>query len=147
MKARLHNLEDYYEASKENSEKMCKIIAVLDDALYHFADDECLRVMAKLHYIVYGPHFDEVLAKEAVAKMRNVDKTKGAHWPIEQTNQFATQVGVKEKCDFYYVMNMLYSDFAEVLGKEDAVYIKLAKAYINDPDAEEGKPLRLYLAQ
>jgi hypothetical protein len=147
MKANLHSLDYYYKAVKGNEGKMCEIIAVLEKALCHLEAENYMQAMVKLHDIVCGPHFDECLAKEAVAAMRNVDKTKGGHWTMEQTNQFATQCGVKEKCDFYYVINMLYSDFADVLGREDAIYIKLAKAYINDPDAEPGKPLRLYLAQ
>lgn len=147
MKARLHSLKHYYEAAKGNEEKLREIMNILEAAVCRLDDEDYLQVMCKLHEIVCGPHFDECIAKEAVAAMRNVDKTKGAHWTMEQTNQFAAQCGIKEKCDFYYVMNMLYSDFSEVLGREDNTYMKLTKAYICDPDAEPGKPLRLYLAQ
>lgn len=100
----------------------------------------------KLHCIVYGPHFDECLAKQAVAKMRNVDGSSGAHWSYEQVASIASQHGIKEVADLYYTINMLYSDFAEVLGSDMGTYVKMAKAYMNDPDAEAGKVFRLWLA-
>ena len=36
-------------------------------------------------------------------------------------------------------MNMLYSDFTGVVGNDANIYLKMAKAYIDDPDASEGK--------
>ena len=51
------------------------------------------------------------------------------------------------KADWYYVMNMLHSDFAEILGSDTNNYVRMAKAYINDPDASEGKVLDAWLAQ
>ena len=44
-------------------------------------------------------------------------------------------------------MNMLHSDFAEILGSDTNNYVRMAKAYINDPDASEGKVLDAWLAQ
>ena len=94
-----------------------------------------------------GPHFDEELAKKAVSAMRNVDGTTGEHWSMEKTNPLAEQNGIKEKADFYYTMNMLYSDFSDVLGSEASTYVKMAKAYMHDPDAPEGKVFDIWLAQ
>lgn len=101
----------------------------------------------KLHCIVYGPHFDEYLAKKAVGKMKNVDGTLGEHWSMEQTNAIADQHDIEHKCDFYYVMNMLYSDFYNVLGNDAGTYARMSKAYMCDPDAPEGKPFEVWLAQ
>lgn len=101
----------------------------------------------KLHCIVYGPHFDEYLAKKAVGKMKNVDGTLGEHWPMEQTNAIADQHDIEHKCDFYYVMNMLYSDFYNVLGNEASTYARMSKAYMCDPDASEGKPFEIWFSQ
>lgn len=93
------------------------------------------------------PYFDEELAKKAVSAMRNVDGTTGEHWSMEKTNPLAEQNGIKEKADFYYTMNMLYSDFSDVLGSEASTYVKMAKAYMHDPDAPEGKVFDIWLAQ
>ena len=44
----------------------------------------------------------------------------------------------------HYLMNMLYSDFAGVLGDNADIYMKMACAYIDDPDADEGKVFRIW---
>lgn len=41
-------------------------------------------------------------------------------------------------------MSMLYSDFEEVLGDNADLYLKMACAYIDDPDADEGKVFRIW---
>ena len=46
------------------------------------------------------------------------------------------------KCQ--YLMNMLYSDFEGVLGDNADLYLKMACAYIDDPDADEGKVFRIW---
>ena len=45
---------------------------------------------------------------------------------------------------FYYLMNMLYSDFEGVLGDNADIYLKMACAYIDDPDADEGKVFTIW---
>ena len=54
---------------------------------------------------------------------------------------------IKEKADFYYVMNMMHSDYADVLGSDVGTYVKMAKAYMEDPDAAEGKVFCTWLGQ
>ena len=44
----------------------------------------------------------------------------------------------------HYLMNMLYSDFEGVLGDNADIYMKMACAYIDDPDADEGKVFRIW---
>jgi hypothetical protein len=44
-------------------------------------------------------------------------------------------------------MNMLYSDYSEIYGSGINMYIRVAKAYMHDPDAPEGKVFDLWLAQ
>ena len=44
----------------------------------------------------------------------------------------------------HYLMNMLYSDFEGVLGDNADLYLKMACAYIDDPDADEGKVFRIW---
>ena len=42
------------------------------------------------------------------------------------------------------VKNMLYSGFEGVLGDNADIYLKMACAYIDDPDADEGKVFRIW---
>lgn len=39
---------------------------------------------------------------------------------------------------------MCQSDFEEVLGDNADTYLKMACAYIDDPDADEGKVFRIW---
>ena len=43
-------------------------------------------------------------------------------------------------------MNMLHSDFVEVLGNDTSNYVRMAKAYMCDPDAAESKVFDLWIA-
>lgn len=140
----------YWEAVKGNPEKMEKLTKIVDkmhDKLKKHCPSEYYDMLAEMHCAVYGPHFDEHTAKMAVADMHNVDGTEGEHWTMEQTNPIADQQGITNKCDFYYIMNMLWSDYYKVLGNDANLYIKMAKAYMEDPDGIEGKPFRMWLAQ
>lgn len=145
----MHSVIKYMEAIKGNAEKEHELLALVCGGLHKLKahdEDEYRHLLGKIHCIAYGPHFDECLAKKAVAEMRNVDGTAGEHWTMEQTDAIAGQYSIHHKCDWYYVMNMLYSDFAKVLGSDANTYAKMAVAYINDPDAGEGKAFKLYLA-
>lgn len=44
-------------------------------------------------------------------------------------------------------MNMLYSDFSDIVGSDAGIYAKMAKAYVDDPDAPEGKAYCLWKAR
>lgn len=105
------------------------------------------KTLYSLHCIAYGPHFDDCLARLAVSKMDNVDGTTGEHWNMEETNRLAEQHGIEHKADYYYTINMLYSDFSQVLGNDSSLYAKLAKAYMCDPDAPKGKVFEVWFSQ
>lgn len=101
-----------------------------------------------VYTLVYGPHFDKETALMAVSEMKNVDGTMGEHWDMEQTTMAAKQSGIVfnkyNECDFYYVLNMLYSDNYGVFGNDSNTYIQLAMAWLDDPDVPEGKAWRYY---
>ena len=93
-----------------------------------------------IHESIFGKHFNDTLAKKVVSEMENVDGTYGEHWSIQQTDSILTSQALKyNKYDFYYVMNMLHSDFSKVLGDDSKLYLEMAKAYIDDPDADDTK--------
>lgn len=103
-----------------------------------------------LYKEIYGCHFNSWMLECAVEKLENEDGTTGAHWTVEQTNQVVKSVGGSfydyNEFDWNYVMNMLYSDYYG-LGNADATfYGKMAKKFLEDKDAPEGKALKYYLA-
>lgn len=107
------------------------------------------EVVDKLYKECYGEHFSDWLAEKAVENFKNVDGTEGAHWTIEQIDDVIRQYNIKcvgfNRWDLYYVMNMLYSDYYNVLGSDTAIYVKLSKAWFEDPDVSEGKAYRYYM--
>lgn len=86
---------------------------------------------------------------KAVENFKNVDGTEGAHWSVEQIDDVIRQYGIKcigfNRWDLYFVMNMLYSDYYNVLGSDTATYVKMSKAWFEDPDVSEGKAYRYYM--
>lgn len=145
----MHKLKKYWEHVEHDEEKMRKIEEISCEALeklrWH-CPEIFWNTAYELHKVAYGTHFDEELSKMAVSKMKNIDGTTGGYWTYEQTCQLADQHGIKHKGDFYYVMNMLRSDFLEVLGSDINNYVRMAKAYMCDPDAAESKVLDLWIA-
>lgn len=116
------------------SKNMIDCLKILDHDMYK-------HVEYKLYKMVYGEHLSKELAHKWVSKMENKDGTRGAHWTMEQTDQYA---GTHNKCDWYAVMNMIYSDYYSPKF-DTATYIELAKDWINDADVEEGKTLRYFM--
>ena len=72
----------------------------------------------------------------------------GEHWDHEQTTNVARNNGIKfdtyNSWDWYYVMNMLYSDMCKIFGKDAGAYAKAAEAWLEDEDVAEGKAFRYY---
>lgn len=103
-----------------------------------------------LYKEVYGCHFTKWLLDKALKEMINEDGTIGGHWSVEQTTMVARNNGLEFKhfneYDWNYVMNMIYSDYYGSVPNETTVYFKMAKKFIEDKDAEDGKALKYYLA-
>lgn len=92
---------------------------------------------------------DRQRAEQWVSGMQNADGTQGPHWSMEQTEQVRTQQGIQ--CDpvkFWVAMNMMYSDYCKVgekMGVNNAAfYACLAKAFLEDQDAQPEKLARYY---
>lgn len=146
----MHEYNRYWEAVRNDAHKTEELVKISNEMhknLKAHCPSAYYDMLTKMHCVVFGPHFDEHTAKMAVARMKNVDDTTGEYWTMEQTNSLASQNNVKHTCDFYYTMNMLHSDFSKVLGNDAMTYVKLAKAYMCDPDGPDGKPFVLWIAQ
>ena len=132
-----------------------------DDQLRDFADDAMSMIKethedlyeeleSYLYKELYGCHFSQWLAEKATAKFINEDGTTGPHWKIEDTTNVAIQNGIRfdkfNEYDWYYTMNMMYSDYYGAVNNDLSTYIKLATKFLMDKDAPEGKALKYYLA-
>lgn len=88
--------------------------------------------------------FDEHKAKEWVGRMKNNDGTTGEHFKAEQTEQMRNaHCPDCDKMEFWAAMNMMYSDYCDVAKKMNIdrpdFYAHMAKAFLMDKDAGEGK--------
>ena len=103
-----------------------------------------------LYKEIYGHHFSDWLLEKATKSMINEDGTTGGHWTVEQTTSVAKQSGITfttfNEYDWNYVMNMIYSDYYGAVSNDVNVYVKLARNFLMDKDAKEGKALCYYLA-
>ena len=93
--------------------------------------------------IIVNPHFTKETAEYVVSKMKNKDGSIGEHWNYDTTTR--VMEGDFHEADWYYVLNMMYSDYYKS-GRTDETYIGLAKDFLDDADAPEGKAKRYYKA-
>lgn len=93
-----------------------------------------------------NPHFSKETAKYAVSKMKNKDGSTGEHWDYETTSKVLDAKGYDfHSCDWYYVLNMIYSDYYKS-GRSDDTYIELAHDFLDDVDAPDDKAKKYYKA-
>ena len=103
-----------------------------------------------LYKMVYGCHFNEWLLEKALNDMQNEDSTKGMHWSLTETTNVAKDFGISfdrfNEYDWSFVINMLYSDYYGSVPNDVSTYVKMAKKFLEDKDAPDGKALKYYLA-
>ena len=70
--------------------------------------------------------------------LENADGSHGEKYQMEQIMPIAQQLGIKfhefSEEDLCMAVNMLYSDYCKVLGSDLGMYVKLAKAFLEDDD-------------
>lgn len=87
---------------------------------------------------------DERKAMEWTKKMQNPDGSAGPHFPPPVAEQLRAAHAPKcDKWEFMVALNMMYADYSEVAKKFAAdkpeFYVHMAKAFLEDPDAGDGK--------
>lgn len=96
---------------------------------------------------------DEPMSKETahawVMGMKNADGTTGAHWTMEQAAQIMEQNKIRcDEVEFFATLNMIYSDYCKVAKKFNCstveFYAAMAKAFLDDKDAQPDKLERYY---
>lgn len=123
-----------------------EIEELLDNAPLTCANLERFVLLARSMKYMGRVHreFTEEDAKEWVASM-----SPPARWTIEQTTAVMNQRGYHQKpCEFWAVMNMLFSDYGATMTKYGMdrleIWADLAYDWLNDHDAEFDKPGRYW---
>lgn len=121
------------------------------DCLEEHAPEKHAKIMLCIHEMMYGEHFTEELLEEALCKIMEFDEMTAPYFGIQDSDKLAKQIGMSlgvkyNIYDFCYVLNMMCSDYKHVLGHTPITYAQLAKAFLEDGDAPEGKAYRYYKA-
>lgn len=107
---------------------------------------EYTKFMRRQHELMYGPHYNEVMAMEAVAQLMYTDKDgekhEGPYWTlaqIEEATRSMTFPRDTTKWDKFVAFNSFKSDVAQKL--DDSTTLQVAHAfYFADEDySGEGK--------
>lgn len=149
------NLRKTYEKFK-NDPKGIKImegsVKIFDELLEDLKEshpEKYKEIDEKLYVLANGYHFNDSMLEEILSGMINDDGTKAPKWTVNETTQVARSNGIVfnkfNEYDWNYVMNMIYSDYCEVLGDNVTSYVKMAHKFLNDKDAPEGKALKYAL--
>lgn len=138
----VHRLSE--DASKEDMEDLTDMTSdFLESIRERIPDVE--KFIMKID-LMLNPVFTKETAEYAVSKMENEDGTRGGHWSYEQTSNVLMAKGYDfSPCDWYYVLNMVYSDYYSK-EEDDEYYIKLAYSFLADKDAPKGKAKKYFLA-
>lgn len=71
-------------------------------------------------------------------KLENADGTRGEKFNMEQILPIAEQMNIRfndfTEEELAMVVNLLYSDYCKVLGADLNLYVKMAKAFLEDKD-------------
>jgi hypothetical protein len=128
--------KDMYMLTEMIDDFICEVKNLHPETVNHF-----LRNLQMYKH----PLHDRESAEYAVSKLENEDGSVGEHWDFETTSKLADKYSIHDKPAFYYVLNMIYSDFYES-GRSDLEYVKDAVKFINDKDAPHDKAERYYRA-
>lgn len=137
-----HMIKEIVEHSKpEDMECLAEMLTDLIYDLKHTDQGYYSALEYKLHKMAYGEHLTPEMAHKWTEHMQNKDGSKSPHWTMEQTNQYA---GRHNHCDFFAVLNMMYSDYYKPKFDTND-YVELANDWLNDIDVPEGKTLKYYM--
>jgi hypothetical protein len=122
-----------------NNEEMQELSEILEELMYKLKnnDPKCYhKYKMKLYELAYGKVLNEDIAVEWVESMQPESK-----WTMEETTSVKNQYGLNDisDIDFYVVLNMMYSDYHKIIGENVDMYVKMAKAWLEDSDVAEGK--------
>ena len=131
-----------------NDDQMRDLKEVLVDTItYVKNNDENIynKIECDLYEIAEGKILTEEKAKEWVSKM-----IPRAKWTLNDVKQLALRYQLNMPIvPAYVIMNMMYSDFSDVLGENDTNeiierYIKAAEDWYYDEDASHTEDEKLY---
>lgn len=127
----------YIEARKDNvqMEMVHDIMLNMSDYIKEISEEKYDCYWLQLYEIAYGEKLSQEMAECWVNSMRPYAK-----WSMEETNEVISAKSLRvDPIEFYVVMNMMYSDYGEMIPFDLDTYIRLSIAWLQDADAGEHK--------
>lgn len=96
------------------------------------------------------PKFTKDMAEKWMKGLENSDGSRGPHWSMEQAKQVMASKGVPgDPLPFFVALNAMYADYSKVfkrhgVGDKLDLYVDMAKAFLEDEDAQPEKLARYY---
>ena len=126
------------DASDESMHKLTHKMDCFVEEVREHHPEMVEKFLIKVDFIL-NPEFTKETAKYAVSKLENKDGTVGEHWDYATTTKVLENKGYDFKpCDWYYVLNMIYSDYYKS-GRSDDTYIEMAHDFLQDVDGPKHK--------
>ena len=137
----MHDIKELL--SKTTHEQKEKL---LHKIIKHMDDDERHEMCEELYIMVHGEHLDENMARDWVSNMINKDGTHGEHYSWEVAKSLRDDYGISDisESEFYAVINMMWSDYYDVVRNDTDACVKLTKDWFYDKDGDKGKTYRYY---
>ena len=123
---------------KKNVEDMQKLGDMLTEIIYSTKESHpelYKKYKMELIGMAYDSKIDKELAEELVEDMNPL----GEYWDMDT---IASVIGGDSHRleDMYVVMNSLANDYSDVISTDDVeTYVKMAHAWLDDPDAKSNK--------
>ena len=117
------------------------------EEMYDMLDDKEQDCVDELIYVtIHGEHLNDEMAKRWVSNMVHRDGTKGEHFSWETVSTIKRDYDIKDVsvAELYAVMNMLWSDYSDILRNDTDTYVRMTKDWLFDKDAREGKTYRYF---
>jgi len=132
-------------ATRADMEELTEITDEFIEGMRKSHPEDVQKLLMKIDLLL-NPMFTRETAEYAVSKMKNEDGTEGGHWDYDTTTSVLKSKGYDfNPCDWYYVLNMVYSDYF-TKDQPDDYYFKLAYDFLKDKDAPAGKAKKYFLA-
>lgn len=123
-----------------NTDKMWQSIAAVGDLMNDVPEATAKRFARKQHEILYGCHYDEMLAADELAGLTFTDRDgydrTGPHWSADQVEEAMRGVRFPDgvtKWDKWVAANLSYSDLCREMS-DDAVLTAAKLFYFMDMD-------------
>lgn len=151
----LRKIYEQMAGERDGKERFSKILDTVDDYICRLKEkdpESYERLKMTVYLASNGYHFDAHILEKAYSSMINDDGSKAPYFPLEDCERYARRNGVTfrnfNKYDYAYTMNMLYSDYCQILGNDPETYAGMAVKFLDDPDAPDGgatKAMHYYL--